>query len=113
MDADTVTVVVEDTTPPVVTANLVPLGKVGKEKGLFRVEFGCSDSCDSSPTVTLADLNGIPVVNGQVVELKIHHKTEVKEDKEVLTIKSPSFLLTVRCVDASENEGVATEGPVF
>ena len=41
----TVTVTVVDTTPPVVTASLVPMN-VERDAGTFKVEFSCDDDCD-------------------------------------------------------------------
>ena len=67
---DTVEVTVEDTTAPAVTATLVPI-EVKRRRGIFQVEFSCEDTCDGGLAVTSATLNGVPVTNGQIVNLKI------------------------------------------
>ena len=112
---DTVTITVVDTTPPDVTAALVPMGEVDDDEGTFRVEFSCSDSCDTNPVITSATLNGIPVTNGQVVELELEDEgeQEVEEEDGVLQIEAPSFELVVTCEDASGNVATATATPPF
>ena len=93
-DPDTVTITVRDTTAPTVTAALVPV--VGDDDdhddGLFRVEFSCSDSCDTNPAVT-ATLNGILVSNGQIVSLQLDDDggQEVKWEDGILEIQAASF----------------------
>ena len=99
-DTDTVAVTVQDTTPPSVIVALVPV--LGDDEGLFRVEFGCSDACDQNPQI-VATLNGVPVTNGQVVELEFDDDMEVDYDDGVLEIEAPSFVLRVVCEDASGN----------
>ena len=108
-------VTVVDEEPPVVTAALVPVGEVDDDEGKFRVEFSCSDAVDPDPTITSATLNGIPVQNGQVVELEVEDDEEqqVEEDDGVLEIEAPSFELVVTCEDASGNVGAANATPPF
>ena len=114
-EPDTLTITVVDTTAPVVTAALVPVGEGDDDDDLFRVEFSCSDTCDDNPAVTFATINGVPVSNGQLVELELEddEEQEVGEEDGVLEIEAPSFLLTVECVDASGNVGTATATPPF
>ena len=107
---------VVDTTPPAVTAALVPVGPGDdgggdSDEGRFRVEFSCGpDNCDPNPVVS-AKLNGISVTNGQIVELEIDDETEVEFEYGILEIEAPSFSLVVTCTDASGNEGMATAAP--
>ena len=106
------TVNVVDTTPPTVTASLAPVdGKVKEDKGEFFVEFTATDGC--SNVVVTAELNGVPVTNGQKVKLKIDDEEKVKEKKGKLEIKAPSFELVVTGTDASGNGASASAVPVF
>ena len=101
-----------DTTPPTVTAALVPVD-VEDDGGLFRVEFSCSDTCDQNPAITSATLNGVAVSNDQIVELEVDDDSEVEWDDGILEFEAPSFELVVICEDQSENIGTATASPVF
>ena len=105
-----------DVTPPEVTAALVPVKDDDDDEGRFRVEYGCSDACDTNPSITLAELNGIAVANGQIVELELEDDDEGQEvewDDGILQIEASSFELVVECVDASGNEATATAVPQF
>ncbi len=93
----------EDATPPDVTAALVPVGDDDDE---FRVVFTCTDAVDASP-VSSADINGIAVANGQIVELELDDD-EVEWDDGILKIEAPSITLTVTCTDASGNTTTVT-----
>jgi len=104
-------VTVVDTTPPSVMAALVPVID-DDDEGLFRVEFSVTDICDENPVVT-ANINGIPVTNGQLVELEIDDETEVEEEDGILEIEAPIITLTVEATDASGNTGTATAVPLF
>ena len=105
--------VILDTTPPEVTAALVPVGEVEDDEGRFRIEYNCNDNLDPNPTLTEAILNGIPVESGEVVELEHDDDREVEWDDGFLEIEAPSFLLTVECVDEAGNVGTATATPPF
>lgn len=132
-DSDEVVIDVVDTTAPTVTAALVPVpGKSLKsKKGLFTVEFSCSDDCDSDPS-TSATMNNIPVENGQVVDLRLKSKKSKRSHKSSrldkskksgkkgksrragpLRIEDVEFKLEVVCVDESGNEGSAIAIPEF
>jgi len=112
-DSDVVTVTVEDTVPPVVTAALVPIGDVEDDEGRFRVEFSARDACDPDPAISTATLNGIPMLRGQVVELEIDDETEVELDDGILELEAQSFSLLVASADATENVATATATPQF
>jgi len=73
-DQQSRTVDVVDTTDPIITAELVPFGS--GEQCRFIVEISSSDSCDASPA-TMAELNGIPVSDGTVVELETDDDTKI------------------------------------
>jgi len=104
-------VTVVDTTPPIVSAELVPV-KLKKKEGDFRVEFSASDIVDANPSIT-AVLNGVPVTHSQIVELK--HKKEAKVEKEhgELEISGLSFTLTVTATDSSSNAATASDSYTF
>jgi len=75
------TVNVVDTTAPTVTATLVPFGNGGDDdEGKFIVSISATDSCGPLPAVT-ANLNGVPVTNGQPVKLEIDDEAESKFNK--------------------------------
>jgi K319-like protein len=125
-DTDVVQIILEDTTPPEVTAELIPV--VGRSlkhnKGQFTVRFSCSDACDSDPELVSALLNDVAVTDGQVVDLRLKSERSSKSDKSEKSKKSgksdkptkiegTSFELVVQCVDESGNIGIATAEPVF
>lgn len=118
-DTDTVRITVVDTTAPNVTAALLRVCEdeddcEDDDEQLFRVEYSCSDSCDSDPTITSAKLNGIPVADGQLVEMEMDDDDEAVEwEDEVLHIEASSFELVVTCEDASGNAGTASATPMF
>jgi hypothetical protein len=142
-DSDVVVISVVDTTAPTVTADLVAV--VGKSlkhnQGSFTVEFTCADDGDSGASVTTAMLNGMPVENGQVIELRLIGEKSAKSGKSAksktgksekpkksrksekskkgaesdkpVRIEGHSFELVVECLDRSGNVGSATAAPVF
>ena len=112
----TASVIVQDTTPPVVTAALVPVGEVDDDEGQFRVEFNCSDTCDPNVTTeAILEAGGerILVQNGQILELELDDEVEVKNDNGILEIEAPFYKLIVTCRDASANEATAMVTPEF
>ena len=129
---DTVSVTVVDTTPPDVTAELVPID-VKKNQGTFEVQLTCADDCDSAPAITTATLNGVDVTDRQIVRLQLRNPKARKSDSgksessgssksksdsdgggpRVVTIRGTSFELVVECTDAAGNVGSATAAPEF
>jgi len=107
-------VTIVDTTPSSLNVALVPFGNGDDDddEGKFIVEIITSDICDASPTVT-ANINGIPVSNGQPLELELDDDTEVETTGELLEIEAPSFTLTVTATDASGNTATATAVALF
>ena len=109
------TITVADRTPPAATASLVRVGHGGDDDEsmqFFQVVFSATDAVG---VVTLsADLNGIRVTNGQIVQLQTtNHAPSARRDDGRLQIRAASFLLTVTAADAAGNVGSATAVPVF
>jgi len=115
---------VEDVAAPeVTTAELVPVpNTLKKKKGCYTVTLSATDDHDDDPVLT-ALLNGYPVTNGQIVELKHSKKSKVKVKGEGssdddgsgkgrrcnpdVKFKGPSFTLEVTATDDSGNTGTA------
>lgn len=108
-------VTVRDTTPPVVTASLVAVRGGGDDESMqsFRVVFSATDAV--GVTTLSANLNGITVTNGQIVQLKVIKAGAQKAKREDgrLQIRATSFTLTVTAADAAGNTRSATAVPVF
>ncbi|MGH8947473.1 MAG: ExeM/NucH family extracellular endonuclease, partial [Acidimicrobiia bacterium] len=101
-----------DQTPPVVTAELDPIANT-RNTGLFVVDFACDDNVDPDPEC-VADLNGVPVPDGQIVHLIKATGTPVTlRLGEVLLMKDDSFVLTVTGTDERGNQTTVTAEPVF
>jgi len=98
-------------TPPVVTASLEPICGEDDE-GLFRVVFSAEDA-ENNITSLLVELNGIPVENGQVVELELDEESESEFDDGILEIEAPSFTLTVTATDSEGASDTATSSAEF
>jgi len=98
-----------DTTPPVITASLVPLCGEDDE-GFFRVEFSATDENLASVT---AQLNGITVSDGQIVELELDDEFEIEFDDGILEIEANSFSLIVSASDSKGNSGTVEVIPSF
>lgn len=111
---DTVVVTVADTTPPAVTAALVPVTRpVGYKQGFFMVQYTCVDTVDASPAAE-ATLDGHPVARDQVLFLLLSEEERAFWEQGVLRmLKATSFELKVTCTDAAGNAGVATAAPDF
>jgi len=108
-------VTVADRTPPVATASLVRVGHGGgddESMQFFQVVFAATDAV--GVTTLTADLNGIRVTNGQIVQLQTtDHAPSAKRDDGRLQIRAASFVLTVTAADAAGNVRSATATPVF
>lgn len=112
-DTDGVTVTVTGARLPTVTADLIPGAKVKHNKGLFTVQFTCSD-----PTVS-AVLNGITVTNGQTVDLRLKSGRSAKSNKSGKSGKpvkihgnAADLVLVVVC-GPDGNTVTAEASPVF
>jgi len=103
----------DDTTPPVVTAELARR-LVGRQTGIFEVRITCVDNVSSASEVELvADINGVPVANGDRVLLIVDSRREVREGRNLTIIRGPDFTLTATCTDAAGNSATATAVPPF
>ncbi|HEU5111701.1 MAG TPA: ExeM/NucH family extracellular endonuclease, partial [Acidimicrobiia bacterium] len=101
-----------DQTPPVVTAELDPIAAT-VNTGLFVVDFTCHDAVDPNPDC-VADLNGIPVADGQIVQLvRAPGRPVTLRLGQVLFMKDESFTLTVIGTDERGNSTTTTVEPVF
>lgn len=103
-----------DTIPPTAIAALVAAGKVDDDEGRFHVHAGCSDNASAGVTAT-AELNGVPVANGQRVKLEVDGRIKVKRKNggKALKMKAPAFELVVACRDAAGNMATAAATPAF
>jgi hypothetical protein len=98
-----VTDTVVDTTPPTVSAELVPL----KQRGQFRVAYSCNDTC-SANTTSSATIDGVSVTNGQTVILNVAKISKSGYRKGILYIQGPTFTLSASCTDQAGNTGTGT-----
>lgn len=102
-----------DRSATAVTAALIPAGKVKDDKGRFQVQASCSGNRDAG-VITTAELNGIPVTNGQAVKLELDDETEIKRKSgKYLKLEAPEFRLVVACRDAAGNVTRAHATPSF
>ena len=99
-----------DTIPPVITAALVPICGEDDE-GLFTVQFSATDENLASVT---AQLNGITVSDGQIVELELDDDEEESEFEDgILEIEASSFSLVVTANDSEGNSATESVVPSF
>jgi len=108
-------VTVADHTAPSVSALLVNVSNGGDDQSMqfFRVDLS---SLDAVGVVSLsAELNGIRVTNGQIVQLQTIKSgpQSAKRENSNLQIRATSFLLTATSTDAAGNTGTATGTAVF
>ena len=92
-----------DTTAPTIDIKLsaITLDK-NRDKGTFQIEIDVRDAVDYQPLI-IATLNGIPVENGQYVELKQSEKKTKEDTRGMLKIEDSLFTLEVTASDFSEN----------
>ena len=111
-DTDPAVIIVVDTTPPECEAELERV-QVSATQGEFRVSYSCTDLADPDPEIT-ADVNGVPVFDGQMLDLiKYYDGQVVYEFLGGWIIKAAEFLLTVHAVDASGNAVTVGAVPQF
>jgi len=109
--SDSAIITVRDTTPPKPSADLVATCRPEKNEGHFRVAASCTDVCSTGSVH--ASINGIPVSNGQIVQLEVEKKTKSHLEHGTLSIEAPSFTLNVSCADAAGNTSAAKASPAF
>jgi len=102
--------IIPQNTPPVVVASLEPI--CGDDEELFQVIFSATDAENNIVSVE-AELNGIPVENGQLVEFELDDETEWEFDDNILEIEGPSLTLIVTAIDSEGESGSATANPAF
>ena len=109
--ARTTAVFTDDVAPPDVLAGAV-MERGGPTVAWFTVHFSCSDA--DPDTTVVADINGVPVEDGQEVRL-IHHpnRTDHVQKGNRLDIYGQEFLLTVTCTDSSGNSTTVEVIPDF
>ena len=101
-----------DQTPPVVMAKLDRIVTT-RNTGLFVVDFSCVDNVDPGPEC-VADLNGVPISDGQIVHLvRAPGNPITLRLGPVLFMKDDSFLLTVTGTDERGNTTTVSAEPVF
>ena len=101
-----------DQTPPVVAAELDRIAAT-RNTGLFVVDFSCVDNVDPDPEC-VADLNGAPVSDGQILHLvEAPGKPITLRLGPVLFMKDDSFVLTVTGTDDRGNTETVSAEPVF
>jgi len=101
-DSASAIVTVEDTTPPEIFAP-VPLLRIDDDR--YRIQFEVSAFCSPIPFLDVT-LNGIPVENGQVVDLEHDDEFESEFDDGILEIEAPSFVLKITATDESGNSNL-------
>ena len=128
------TVVVVDTTPPEVTADLILIARIGHQregnqrgrergrghhKGRYEIAFAASDGCDPSISATaVLDVVGWPspisVTNGQIVDFaSVDRHAEIKTKRNFLKIMAPGMVLRVTSIDSAGNATTTEVGPTF
>jgi pullulanase-type alpha-1,6-glucosidase len=97
-----------DVTPPVIEAELELVEARGRH-GVFRVSYSCVD--DRGAAWASADLNGVPVDDGDLVFLIRHAeltKVVTLPVPSITFIWGPSFELTVTCTDEAGNTATSS-----
>jgi len=113
--ARTTAVFMTDITPPEVSASL-DFVRGGEGAAWFTVSYSCSDA--SGATVLSAEINGVPVIDGEEVHLVVLDDPETaphwkRTKKGKLTIWDFDFALTVTCVDGHGNSATEAVSPEF
>jgi len=109
---------VQDTTPPTLICQLVPISGENDEEdddegdeGLFQVQIFASDVCgpvDVDAFIVCTDFSGnqlpVAVTNGQFVVLKLDEECEAEFEDDVLQVEGPQLALVVQATDAVGNQ---------
>ncbi len=102
-----------DTTAPVITASITPRGG-GDDQSMqfFTISFSATDA--AGVTSLSATLNGVPVRDGQVVQLQTSTKGNLgTRDTPHMQMRAASFALVVTATDAAGNTSTITLTPQF
>jgi len=113
--ARTTAVFVTDITPPTVSASL-DFVRGGHYSAWFTVYYSCSDA--SGVVATSAEINGVPVIDGEDVHLVVLKDPDApprwkRTKKGKLTIWDFAFEFVVTCEDGHGNVGSTTVFPAF
>jgi hypothetical protein len=113
--ARTTAVFMTDITPPVVAASL-DFVRGGTGAAWFTVGYSCADA--SGIAASSAEINGVPVIDGEDVHLVILDDPDAtprwkRTKKGKLTIWDFEFAFTVTCEDAHGNVGTTVVIPAF
>jgi pullulanase-type alpha-1,6-glucosidase len=112
--ARTTAVFMTDITPPEASASL-DFVRGSTRSAWFTVGYSCADA--SGITSTAADINGVPVIDGEEVHLVTlnpnGHPRWQRTKQGKLTIWDFEFLMTVACEDGAGNTSTATVVPEF
>jgi pullulanase-type alpha-1,6-glucosidase len=103
-----------DVEPPTVDAELVPI-QVGAKQGKYTVKVSCTDNV-TADCVLEADINGVPVADGDVVQLIVQpgsQSVDVVPGTGSTRFRAPDFTLTVTCTDEAGNTTTETVTPQF
>jgi pullulanase-type alpha-1,6-glucosidase len=96
-----------DVTPPEAHADLHRVLRLGHRAGLYVVRATCTD--DRGDVSVTADINGVPVDDGDVAFLFEHRRRRAIVGDHVVIMWAPRFVLTVTCTDAAGNTSTATD----
>ena len=107
-DTDDIDITVQDTTAPVITADLVCIPGGDDDEGLFEVQFSATDNGDPDPKVKAflkVCRKKVNVTNGQKVEIEIDDDCEIEKDDGRLEIEARKgkISLVVIATDAYGN----------
>jgi hypothetical protein len=104
-----------DTTAPVITASITALRGGGDDQSMqfFTISFSATD--DTGVTSLSATLNGVPVRDGQIVQLQVSTKGNLAAPRDTphMQMRAASFSLVVTASDAAGNTTTTTITPEF
>lgn len=108
---------IEDTTPPGILAELIPLGGDDDDEQLFKINYVVSDDCDPSPKI-IAKMKvcnkSVKIKKGQKVEIEIDDDDcEIEWDDGILEIEAPNVKLIVKATDFAGNTNKVVVIPTF
>lgn len=103
----------QDTTAPSITASMTARGGGDDQSAqFFTISFSATDA--GGVASISATLNGVPVRDGQVVQLQTTTKGNFfPRDTPFMRMRAESFSLVVTATDAAGNTSTATVIPVF
>lgn len=111
-DFDAPKMSLHDTTPPILTALFIPIGKIKNNCGIFRIEFKATDDSESKPR-TEASINGVSVKNWQIVWLQLSDRAKINRAYGFLKLAAPVFNLVVAGTDNAGNSSRISTQYVF